>query len=72
MTSPGATGTAVAQQHLRQILGNVGATVMGGEAYITFKPNLIDEQGHVADESTRLFLSNYIERFATLVEKLAV
>ncbi len=70
-TTPGATGTAVAQQHLRQILGIVGATVMGGEAYITFKPNLIDEQGNVTEDSTRLFLSNYIQRFATLVEKLS-
>src|SRR5262245_15877933 len=35
-TSPGAMGTAVAQQHLRQILGNLGALVMGGEAYITY------------------------------------
>ena len=30
----GAIGTAMVQQHLRQILGNLGATVMGGEAYI--------------------------------------
>ena len=70
-TTPGAIGTAVAQQHLRQILGIVGATVMGGEAYITFMPKLIDEQGKVTDESTRSFLSNYIQRFATLVEKLS-
>jgi chromate reductase len=71
-TTPGAIGTAVAQQHLRQILGIVGATVMGGEAYITFKPNLIDKEGHVTDATTHEFLSNYINRFATLVEKLAV
>jgi chromate reductase len=30
-TSPGAIGTAVAQQHLRQVLGNLGALVMGGD-----------------------------------------
>jgi len=70
-TSPGATGTAVAQQHLRPILGIVGATVMGGEAYITFKPNLIDDQGNVTDETTHAFLSNYMQRYATLVQKLA-
>ena len=35
-TSPGAIGTAVAQQHLRQVLGNLGAQVMGGEAYVSF------------------------------------
>src|SRR5664279_4958294 len=39
-TSAGAIGTAVAQQHLRAILGDIGVLVMGGEAYITFKPGL--------------------------------
>ena len=34
-TSPGALGTAVGQQHLRQILGILGSLVMGGEAYIS-------------------------------------
>ena len=33
-TSPGAIGTALAQQHLRQILGAQGVLLMGGEAYI--------------------------------------
>ncbi len=40
-TSPGAIGAAVGQQHLRQILGILGATVMGGEAYISFRPDLL-------------------------------
>jgi len=41
-TSGGAISTAVAQQHLRQILGNfVGMHVMGGEAYVSFKPELM-------------------------------
>src|ERR1700674_3689441 len=34
-TSPGAIGTAIAQQHLRQVLGDLGALIMGGETYIT-------------------------------------
>jgi chromate reductase len=65
-TSPGAMGTAVAQQHLRQILGNLGALVMGGEAYITFKPGLIDDSNHISDESTRQFLQAFADRFAAL------
>jgi chromate reductase, NAD(P)H dehydrogenase (quinone) len=65
--SPGGTGTALAQQHLRQILGSfLGAHVMGGEVYITFKPGLIDDSGQIADESTRQFLQAFIDRFATL------
>jgi chromate reductase, NAD(P)H dehydrogenase (quinone) len=65
-TSPGALGTAVAQQHLRQILGNLGALVMGGEAYITYKPGLIDDSNHIADESSRQFLQAFVDRFAAL------
>ena len=33
-TSPGAISTALAQQHLRQILGAQGVVLLGGEAYI--------------------------------------
>lgn len=69
--SPGAIGTAVGQQHLRQILAVLGATVMGGEAYISFKrPDLIDEDGHIDDESTRDFLKAYMDKFASLAQRL--
>jgi chromate reductase len=70
-TSPGALGTAVAQQHLRQVLGNLGVLVMGGEAYVGFKPGLIDADGAVADESTRKFLQGFVDQFATLVGRFA-
>ena len=70
-TSPGAMGTAVGQQHLRQIMGILGSTVMGGEAYIQFKPGLVDLEGTLADDSTRAFLQAYLDRFAALVERLS-
>jgi chromate reductase len=70
-TSPGAIGTALAQQHLRQILGVQGVLLMGGETYITFKPGLIDGDGVVTDESTRGFLKSFIEQFAALVARFA-
>ncbi|MGK2286710.1 NADPH-dependent FMN reductase [Pedomonas sp. V897] len=69
-TSPGAIGTAVGQQHLRQILGVLGSLVMGGEAYISFKPGLIDEDGTITDESTRDFLQAYMDDFLAVAEKL--
>lgn len=69
-TTPGAIGTAVGQQHLRQIMGILGATVMGGEAYIAFKPDLLSAQGTIADASVRAFLQAYLDRFAALVGKL--
>src|SRR5664279_3285182 len=49
--SGGAISTAVVQQHLRAVLGNLGLQVIGGEAYIAFKPDLIDAQGNVTDET---------------------
>jgi chromate reductase, NAD(P)H dehydrogenase (quinone) len=69
-TSPGAIGSALAQQHLRNILVSLGAILLGGEAYVTFKPNLIDEHGAIGDENTQKFLQGFVDRFAALVERL--
>lgn len=71
-TSPGAIGTAVGQQHLRQILGILGSIVVGGEAYISFKPDLIDERGEIANEGTRAFLQAYLDNFLVIATKFAV
>lgn len=70
-TSPGAIGTAVAQQHLRQVLGDLGMLVMGGEAYIGLKPGLIDADGAIPDEGTRKFLKGFVDQFAALVARFA-
>ncbi len=71
-TSPGAIGSALAQQHLRHVLGAfLSALVLGGEAYITFKPDLVNAQGEIGDESTRKFLSELLDRFARLVDYTA-
>lgn len=69
-TSPGAIGSAIAQQHLRSIMVSLGTILLGGEAYITFKPNLIDNDGNIGDESTRKFLQDFVGRFADLVTRL--
>jgi chromate reductase len=70
-TSPGAIGTAVGQQHLRQVLGVLGSLVMGGEAYISFKPDLIDESGEITNEGTRKFLQAYLDGFLDVAKKLS-
>jgi chromate reductase len=70
-TSQGAVATAVAQQHLRAVLGDIGAQVMGGEAYITFKPELVDADDNVTDESTRKFLKVFLDQLAALTGKLS-
>lgn len=69
-TTPGAIGTAVGQQHLRQILGILGAVVQGGEAYIQFKPDLIDADGGFTDPGTRAFVQAYVDGFADLVRRM--
>jgi len=69
--SPGAIGSALAQHHLRSIMTGLGATLLGGEAYITFKPDLVDAHGNIGDESTRKFLQGFIDRFATLAARLS-
>src|SRR6202050_832579 len=63
-TSPGAIGSAIAQQHLRSVMVSLGTILRGGEAYITFKSNLVDDHGNVGDEATRQFIQDHIERFA--------
>jgi chromate reductase len=61
-TSPGAIGTAIAQQHLRSVLGFCNSPQMNApEAYIQFKPGLINEQGEVTVEATETFLRKYME-----------
>jgi chromate reductase, NAD(P)H dehydrogenase (quinone) len=69
--SPGAIGTAIAQQHLRQVLGNLGALVMGGEAYVSFRPDLIDDNGVITDAGTRAFLQSFADRFAEMAGHLS-
>jgi len=70
-TSFGVIGTAVGQQHLRQILGILGVIVMGGEAYISFKPEPVDHDGNFQDDSKRAFCQSYMDQFAMLVDRLA-
>jgi chromate reductase len=70
-TSGGAISTAAAQQHLRTVLGNLGALVMGGEAYINFKPDLIDGANDVTNQNTRAFLQTFMDRFADLASRLS-
>ncbi len=70
-TSGGAISTAVAQQHLRAVLGDLGLHVAGGEAYIAFKSDLIDAQGTVADDNVRSFLQSFIGQFAAFAVRFA-
>ena len=63
-TSPGAVGTALAQQSLRGVLSFCNSPQMNApEAYIHFTSGLITDDGEVTVESTEKFLRNYMAEF---------
>ena len=66
-TSPGAPGTAMAQQHLRNVLAYLDMPTLGQpEAFVQWKDGLV-EAGQVGPGS-RDFLGGWMERFVRLVE----
>jgi len=70
-TSPGAIGTAIAQQQLRSVLSFCNSPQMNSpEAYIQFKPGLINEQGEVTDDATAEFLSKYTEELHAFIVRV--
>jgi len=69
-TSPGKIGTAVAQRELHSVLGAVGSPQMvSPEAYVQFTPDLIDDEGRVADEKTQEFLAKFMKAFHAFLVK---
>jgi len=67
-TSPGAIGTAIAQQSLRSVLGFCNAPQMNSpEAYIQFKPGMITDDGAVTIPETETFLRDYMSQFHTFI-----
>ena len=70
-TSPGAIGTAVAQQSLRSVLSFCNSPQMNApEAYIQFLPGLITDDGEVTVETTQEFLRNHMSEFATFIARV--
>ncbi|NKY65985.1 NAD(P)H-dependent oxidoreductase [Gordonia rubripertincta] len=67
--SPGAISTAAGQLHLRQVLGALGAAVLGGEAYLSTRSEPFRPDGTLQD-SAREFLGDYLNRFADFAGKL--
>jgi chromate reductase, NAD(P)H dehydrogenase (quinone) len=70
-TSPGAIGTAIAQQQLRSVLGFCNSPQMNSpEAYIQFTKGLILEDGSVTVEATETFLRDYMKRFHEFIVRV--
>jgi chromate reductase len=61
-TSPGAIGTAIAQQSLRGVLCFCNSPLMNAiEAYIQFTPELIVDNGTVNKDATTIFIRKYMK-----------
>lgn len=69
--SSGACGTAMAQQHLRNILAVLDVRAMAQpEAFISYYDGLFDEEGGIGPKS-RDFLQSWMNRFAAWVRRCA-
>ena len=66
--SIGVIGTALAQQHLRNILAYLDMPVLGQpEAFLHFKEGLIDAQGKISNDGTQAFLQGFVDKFIAWV-----
>jgi chromate reductase len=67
--SLGAVGTAVAQQHLRNVLGYLDMPTLGQpEAFIQAKEGLFDEAGNLG-ASSKAFLQSWMDRYVAWVKQ---
>jgi chromate reductase, NAD(P)H dehydrogenase (quinone) len=70
--SPGNSGTAMAQQHLRNVLSYLDVPVLRQpEAYIQMREGLFDEAGNIGPGS-RQYLQNWMDHYIEWVKKHAV
>jgi chromate reductase, NAD(P)H dehydrogenase (quinone) len=69
--SPGAVGTAAAQQHLRNILATLDVPTLGQpEVFIQAKEGLFDDAGNIGVASKQ-FLQNWMLKYAAWVTEHA-
>ena len=69
--SPGGGGTAMAQQHLRNILATLDVPTLGQpEAFIQVTDGLFDDAGNIGAGS-RKFLQNWMDKYVAWVKKHA-
>lgn len=70
--SVGAIGTALAQQHLRNILAYLDVPTLGQpEAFLQAKEGLFDADGNIGPDS-REFLQGWMDQYVAWVKKHAV
>lgn len=71
-TSIGATGTALAQQHLRNVLAYLDVPLLAQpEVFIHFKDELIADDGSIRSDGTRKFLQGFVDRYVAWIQRFA-
>ncbi|MDO1527475.1 NADPH-dependent FMN reductase [Fulvimonas sp. R45] len=67
--SIGATGSALAQQHLRNVLAYLDVAVLAQpEVFVQFKDDgPVDADGNITNDGTRKFLQGFVDRYADWV-----
>ncbi|HEY2624991.1 NADPH-dependent FMN reductase [Dyella sp. Tek66A03] len=66
--SVGATGTALAQQDLRNVLAYLDVATLGQpEVFIQHKEGLLDPEGKIGSEGTQKFLQGFMDQYVAWV-----
>lgn len=70
--SIGSIGTAVAQQHLRGVLGYLDVPTMGQpEVFLRVNDKFFDAAGDIADADKKKFLQGWMSKYASWVQRFA-
>jgi chromate reductase len=70
--SVGSIGTALAQQHLRNVLAYLDVPTLGQpEMFLQFTDGMIDDDGNIGPEKTKAFLQGFVDKYVAWVRKHA-
>ena len=68
--SVGSIGTALAQQHLRNVLAYLDVPTLGQpEMFLQFTDGMIDDDGNVGSEKTKTYLQGFVDKYAEWVRQ---
>jgi chromate reductase len=71
-TSPSAAGTALAQQHLRNIMAAEGSSALTTpEIFLQWKEGMVDADFNFTNADTKAFLQSWVDRYVEWVGKFA-
>ncbi len=71
-TSPGALGSALAQQHLRNVLTFLDMPLLNQpEVFLQFNESAFDADGNIANDSTKTYLQGWVNSYIQWLNKTA-